>query len=197
MYVTDRLWFPRFSWHTDAISWMSRELWDKRERSAQCRETCLFVLNEVWSHSTRFILSCALCRRRIKFLDVSVLSYGQVFQHGHRMGWVSLAPSFFSLSSFLSLCYCWCHSLFSWVTLNSHRCRRKRTSVVRCSYFVCPTSPSFCFWCRYFGDVPSRYDVAKGSISFGAAHLRFCSAWFASASVVFSLWPRSFCVFSF
>ena len=39
----------------------------------------------------------------------------------------------------------------------------------------------------YFDDVPSRDDVAKGSTSFGAAHLRFCSAWFVTflaASVV-------------
>jgi hypothetical protein len=69
--------------------------------------------------------------------------------------------------------------LLSWVTLNSHRCLRKRTSVVRRSYFVCPISP-FLFGCRYFDDVPSRYDVAKGPISFGAAHLRFCSAWFVT-----------------
>ena len=36
------------------------------------------------------------------------------------------------------------------------------------------------FGCRYFDDVPSRDDVTKGSISFGAAHLRFCSAWFVT-----------------
>jgi hypothetical protein len=34
--------------------------------------------------------------------------------------------------------------------------------------------------CGYFADVPYRYDVAKGAISFGAAHLRFCSAWFVT-----------------
>jgi hypothetical protein len=51
-------------------------------------------------------------------------------------------------------------SLCSWVTLNSHRCLRKRTSVVRRSYFVCPMF-LFCFECRYFHDVPSRYIVAK------------------------------------
>jgi hypothetical protein len=55
----------------------------------------------------------------------------------------------------------------------------ERTSVVRRSYFVCPMSP-FLFGCRYFADVPSCYDAAKGSISFGAAHLRFCSAWFVT-----------------
>ena len=42
-----------------------------------------------------------------------------------------------------------------------------------------PCLPLF-FGCRYFDDVPSRDDVAKGSISFGAAHLLFCSAWFVT-----------------
>jgi hypothetical protein len=55
----------------------------------------------------------------------------------------------------------------------------ERTSVVRRSYLVCPMPP-FLFGCRYFADVPSRYDVEKGSTSFGAAHLRFCSAWFVT-----------------
>ncbi len=32
--------------------------------------------------------------------------------------------------------------------------------MVRPSYFVCPMSP-FLLGCRYFDDVPSRYDVAK------------------------------------
>jgi hypothetical protein len=40
-------------------------------------------------------------------------------------------------------------------------------------------SPLLFEW-RYFDDVPSRYDVAKGSISFGAAYLRFYSAWFVT-----------------
>jgi hypothetical protein len=61
--------------------------------------------------------------------------------------------------------------------------------VVRLGYFVCPMSPFLC-GCRYVDDVPSRYNVAKGSTSFGAAHLRFCSAWFVTflpvASVVSS-----------
>ena len=51
--------------------------------------------------------------------------------------------------------------------------------MVRRSYFVCPMSPLF-FGCRYFDDVPCRDDVAKGFTSFGAAHLRFCSAWFVT-----------------
>jgi hypothetical protein len=46
---------------------------------------------------------------------------------------------------------------------------------------VCPIPLSpFLFGCRYFADVPSGYDVAKGPTSFGAAHLRFCSAWFVT-----------------
>jgi hypothetical protein len=53
----------------------------------------------------------------------------------------------------------------------------ERTNVVRHSYFVYSVSP-FLFGCRHFADVSSRYNVAKGPISFGAAHLRFCSAWF-------------------
>ncbi len=70
--------------------------------------------------------------------------------------------------------------------------------MVRRSYFVCPMSP-FLYGCRYFADAPSRYDVAKGSTSFGAAHLRFRSVWFVTfipaVSVVFSYDEESFCVY--
>jgi hypothetical protein len=64
------------------------------------------------------------------------------------VGWVSLAPSFWVSSLPLSVLL-WC---LSWVTLNSHRCLRKRTSVVSFIHFVCPMTPFF-VWCRYFADV--------------------------------------------
>ncbi len=73
----------------------------------------------------------------------------------------------------------WCLSLCSWVTLNLHRCLRKGLVWWALTSFVCQMSP-FNVWCHYFADISSRYDVAKGSISFGAAHLRFCSAWFVT-----------------
>jgi hypothetical protein len=44
-----------------------------------------------------------------------------------------------------------------------------------------------------------RYDVAKGYTSFGAAHLRFCSAWFVTfipAASVVSSYDEAF-VYSF
>jgi hypothetical protein len=69
--------------------------------SVECREDCeasenyhLNVARHAFSCSMRFgppIRSvCAVA----KFLDVSVLSDCQVFRHGHRMGWVLLAHSF-------------------------------------------------------------------------------------------------------
>ncbi len=88
---------------------------DKCMPSVECREDCetsenyqLNVARHAFSCSMRFrshlihpfgVRACALCRRRIKFLDASVLSDCQVFQHGHRVGWVSLAPSFFVCGS--------------------------------------------------------------------------------------------------
>jgi hypothetical protein len=97
MYVMGRLMFPRFAWHTHAISWMSRELWDKRELSTQCGEARIFVLNEVWSHWIRFgALACmGIMPSSCQILRcICFVWWCQVFQHGHRMGWVSLAPSF-------------------------------------------------------------------------------------------------------
>ncbi len=82
-------------------------------------------------------LACAVCRRRIKFLDVSVVSALPGFPTWAPNG-VGITCIFF-LSLFFIL---WCLSLFS-RTPNSNWCLRKRTSVVRHSYFLCPMSPFF------------------------------------------------------
>ena len=98
------------------------------------------------------------------------------------MGWVSLAPFFFFVGLFLTLSSL-CATLMSLTMLMGDvqlaSVSSERTGVVRRSYFVCPKSHFLC-GTRYFADVPSRYDVAKGSISFGAAYLRFYSAWFVT-----------------
>ncbi len=65
-------------------------------------------------------LACALCRRRIKFLDVSVLSDDVRFSNmGTEWGGYHLHLLFDSLLYRLSVLL-WCLSLFSWVTLNSY-----------------------------------------------------------------------------
>ncbi len=144
------LWFPRFSWQTRAISWMSRELWDKRELSTQCGEACIFVLNEVWSHSIRLVLLHVHYAVDVSnSLDVSVLS--NVRFSNMAIEWGGYITCTFFLNLFFipsSLSYFDVSHFFSWVTLNSHRCLRKRTSVVRRGYFVCPMSP-FVFWMSF------------------------------------------------
>jgi hypothetical protein len=121
--------------------------------SVECRENCetsenyqLNVARHAFSCSMRFgpigsvlvlLHAWALCRRRVKFWDASVLFDDvRFFNMGTEWGGYHLHLLFKSLLYLLSV-------LLSWVTLNSHRCLRKRTSVVRRSYFVCPISPLF------------------------------------------------------
>ena len=94
------------------------------------------------------------------------------------MGWVSLAPSF-GVSSLSSLCATLMSLTIFMGDAQLASVSSERTSLVRRSHFVRPMSPVL-IGCCSFDDVPSRYDVAKGSTSFGAAHLRFCSAWFVT-----------------
>ncbi len=98
------------------------------------------MLNEVW---------CFLHAHYAVVVPNSLMSlFCQVFQHGHRMGWVSLAHSLFPH----------CATLMSLTILMDDiqfaSLYAERTSVVRRSFFVCPISP-FRFGSRYFGDVSS------------------------------------------
>ena len=94
------------------------------------------MLNEVWSHLIQFgVLACALCRRRIKFFDVSVLSDDVRFSNmGTEWGGYHLRL-LFGVSSLSSLCA----TLMSLTLLMGDAqfasVSVERTSVVRRSYF--------------------------------------------------------------
>ncbi len=199
----------RFVWVHTCMLWAAHGFLishDERMPSVECRENCeasenyqLNVARHAFSCSMRFgpiwCSSCALCRRRTKFWDVSVLS-DKVFQHGHRMGWVSLAPSFWVSS--------WSSLFATFVSYYSHAWRSIRIDVCEKGLLwwyvaILCTQCLLFFWnvvtLMTFPLVP--YDFAKGSISFGAAHLRFCSAWFVRILLLlFSLvMTKLLCIF--
>ncbi len=94
----------------------------------------------------------------------------------------------------------WCLSLCSWVTLNSHPCLRKRTSVVRRSYCVCPTSP-FLFGCAFtLMTFPPVMMLRKKRVHFiwsSAFTILFCLVCCVPAASVVSSYDEAFCVYSF
>jgi hypothetical protein len=104
MYAMGRLWFPCF--HVNALP------------PAECRENCEtsenYQLNvarhafscsmRFWSHFDPFgALACALCRRRFKFLDVSVLSVVRFSSMGEEWGEYHMQLRFESLLYVLSV----------------------------------------------------------------------------------------------
>ncbi len=107
------------------------------------------------------VLACALCRRRTKWGGhngvgitfcrcthpiLKCICFVRFSNMGTEWGGYHVHLLFESLFFFiLSMCYFDVSQLCSWVMLNSHRCLRNRTSVVRHGYFVCPASP-FLFW---------------------------------------------------
>ncbi len=140
----------RFSLQTQSISLISPEKWDNRERSPQCGEACIFVLNEVCSRFDPVgALARALCLCRIKFWDASVLSDTRFSNMSTEWGGYHLHLLFESLLDPLSVLL-WCLSHYVDVSHYSHGWRSirigvfgKRTSVVRRSSFVCPMSHLF------------------------------------------------------
>ena len=136
-----------FSCERIATSWMSGELWDKRELSTQCGEACIFVLNEVWSHSIRLVLLHVHCAVVVSnSLDVSVLSNVRFSNMATEWGGYITCTFFWSLFFIpSSLCYFdVSHYFHGWRSIRFAVCG-KRTSVVRRCCFVCPMSP-FVLW---------------------------------------------------
>ncbi len=111
----------RFVWVHKCMAWAAYGFLvshDYRMPSVECHENCgtideLNVARHAFSCSMRFgpiwfdWCSCIrIMPSSYQILRCFCFIRRQVFQHGHRMGWVSLAPSFWSLFSIDSLCYC-------------------------------------------------------------------------------------------
>ncbi len=120
-------------------------------------------------------LACALCRRRIKFLDISVLSDIRFSNMDTEWGGYHLHLLFGSLL-YPSLCY------FD----VSHGWRSIRIGVCEKGLVWWALSILCAQWLPFLCDVVTLLTFSlslrccKGSISFGAAHLRFFSAWFVT-----------------
>ncbi len=178
---------------------------DKRMPSVECHENCeisenyqLNVARHAFSCSMRFspiwsrlVLLHAHYAVAIPNSKMCLFCMMSGFSTWAQNG-VGITCTFF-LSLFLSPL---CATLMSLTILMGNAqiasVSAERTSVVRRSDFVYPLSPFFflsqvcgpksrgkCYVVLCWRSL-SRYDVAKGAISFGAAHLRFCSAWFVT-----------------
>ncbi len=101
------------------------------------------MLNEVWFHLIRLVPLHAhyvvVVQSSEMYLFCLIVRFSNM---GIEWGGYHLHLLFEVLLYSLSVLR-WCLSLCSWMPLNSHRCLRKRTSVVRRSYFVCHMSPYF------------------------------------------------------
>ncbi len=181
-----------FFWVQRSMSWVAYGFLVSHMPSVECHENCettenyqLNVARHAFSCSMRFgPIWFAWCSRmrimpsRIKFLDAHVLSDVRFSNMGTEWGGYHLHLLLLeSLLNPLAPLYVLllCLPLFSWVTLYSHRCLWK--GLVWWDVAILYTQCLLFFWCHYSNDVPSRHNVAKGFTSFGAAHLRLCSAW--------------------
>ncbi len=127
-------------------------------------------------------LACALCRHRTKFF-VRFSNMGTEWGGYHlHLPIESLLPSSSPLwATLMSLTILMGDAQFA--SLSS-----ERTIVVRRGYFYFVAQRLLLFCVVTLLTFPLVNDVAKGSISFGAAHLRFCSAWFVTfLPLLFSL----------
>ncbi len=102
IHVTGRLWFPRFSWQTHTVNQLNVARTVKYQLNVTRHAfSCSMRFGPIWS------VWCSCMRIMPSWYQVlrfiCFVWWCQVFQHGHRMGWVSLAPSFW-VSYLSSLC---------------------------------------------------------------------------------------------
>ncbi len=116
----------------------------------------------------------------LRYISVLLSDDVRFFNMGAEWGGYPLHLFFFESLLYPRFVLLWCLSLFSWVTPNSHRCLRKGLVwwdipilYAQCLLFLVDVVVTLMMF-------PLVTMLQKGSTSFGAAHLQFCSAWFVT-----------------
>ncbi len=149
----------RFVWVLRFMSWIAYGFLvshDKRMLSVECRENCktnenyhLNVARHAFSCSMRFGPIRPVWYSCMRIMPYQVLKMYLCCLTSGFPTWASNGVGITCTFFFESLLYplyvllLMSLTIFMGDALNSHRCRRKSTSVVRRGYFVCRISPSF------------------------------------------------------